>query len=156
MAKGKKTKQQDASKKNLQKKKAKIIEDQTFGLKNKNKSKVVQRKITGIEKSVVNGGDKRSKAMEEQRSRLKQENKVRKKAMEDERNALFGEALLAIKGKKGGQMSNAGKQEAKGRDADEDSKKPAQSRAMKMWVLHCIYAAERAYIHLYSSILLTL
>lgn len=132
MAKGKKTKQPDVSKKNVQKKKAQSIEDQTFGLKNKKNSKVVQRKVTAIEKSVVNGGDRRQNSIDAQRARQKQDNKLRKKAVEDERNALFGEALMAIKGKKAGQMSNAGKLEAKGRDADEDTKKSGTSRAMKM------------------------
>jgi hypothetical protein len=154
MAKGKKTKQPEVSKKNLQKKKAQQIEDQTFGLKNKNKSRVVQKKVQGIEKAVTNG-DKRQKAMDEQRARNKQDSKMRKKAMDDERNALFGEALMAIKGKKSGQVSNSGKQEAKGRDADEDDKKPGQSRAMKMYVMLC-YAYMLCYLLLLCNYVLLL
>jgi hypothetical protein len=121
----------EPSKKALQKKKAATIEDQTFGLKNKNKSKVVQRYVQAVEKSVINGGDRRQRQLEEQRARAKEEQKLRKKAVEEERNALFGEALLAIK-TKNTTSQKEGKLEAKGRDADEDSKKPAQSRAMKM------------------------
>ena len=41
----------NASKKALQKKKQSIIEDKTFGLKNKNKSKKVQAKIASVEVS---------------------------------------------------------------------------------------------------------
>lgn len=42
------------SKKAQQQKKEKLIEDATFGLKNKNKSKKVQQFITRVEKSVKN------------------------------------------------------------------------------------------------------
>lgn len=45
----------DISKKTIQKEQARIIEDKTFGLKNKNKSKVVQSYIKGVE-NVVKGG----------------------------------------------------------------------------------------------------
>jgi len=34
--------------KTINKEKAKIVDDKTFGLKNKNKSKVVQKFITGV------------------------------------------------------------------------------------------------------------
>jgi len=40
------------SKKAVKKKQEKVIEDSTFGLKNKNKSKKVQQFITRVEKSV--------------------------------------------------------------------------------------------------------
>jgi len=57
--------------------------------------------------------------------------KAMKKAAEDERNSLFGEALLAVKTKtsfktKGGLI------ESKGRDADQPKAKGGQSKAMKM------------------------
>lgn len=132
MAKKKKVSGQEQSKKALQKKKNKVVEDATFGLKNKNKSKKVQQHIASVEKSVYNGGDKKVRQQEEQRARQKAENKLRKKAVEAERNALFGEALLAIKGKGKGTSHKDGKTEAKGRDAGDDAKKPGQSRAMKM------------------------
>jgi hypothetical protein len=118
------------SKKTLQKKKDKLVEDKTFGLKNKNKSKVVQQMVKSIEKSVYNSGDPQQRKMEEQRKQKKTEHKLRKKALEDERNALFGEALLAVQ-KKGSTNQKDGKIEAKGRDADDDTK-VAPSRAMKM------------------------
>jgi hypothetical protein len=121
----------EVSKKTLQKQKQMKIEDQTFGLKNKKKSKVVQRFVQSVEKSVNNGGDRKQRQLEEQRAKAKAEQKLRKKAMEEERNALFGEALLAIKSKNTTSQKE-GKIEAKGRDAEEDGKKPAQSRAMKM------------------------
>ena len=52
---------ENSSKKAQKKKQDKAIEDRTFGLKNKNKSKKVQEFITGVEKTVKNsnkGGDK--------------------------------------------------------------------------------------------------
>ena len=119
------------SKKAAQKKKEKVIEDKTFGLKNKNKSKVVQAKIKSIERNVLNSGDPKIRRQEEQRKKAKADAKARKKAMEDERNALFGEALLAVQ-KKGKINKKNGKVEAKGRDADDDTKKSGTSRAMKM------------------------
>jgi hypothetical protein len=121
----------EPSKKAIQKEKAKRIEDLTFGLKNKKNSAVVQRHVQAVEKSVLHGGDRRQRQLEEQRARAKAEQKLRKKALDEERNALFGEALLAIKSKSTTSQKE-GKLEAKGRDADEDAKKPAQSRAMKM------------------------
>jgi hypothetical protein len=45
-------KKQEVSKKTVDKKKAKIVEDKTFGLKNKNKSKTVQKFIKGVQTTV--------------------------------------------------------------------------------------------------------
>lgn len=129
MAKKKAAKQQE-SKKSTQKKKQQLVEDKTFGLKNKNKSKKVQNQIRSIEKNVMNSGDPKMRKLEEQRKQAKAEAKARKKAMQDEQNALFGEALMAIQ-KKGTTSTKFGKVEAKGRDADDDDKK-STSRAMKM------------------------
>lgn len=44
------------SKKSEEKKKAKVVEDRTFGLKNKNKSKKVQQFIKTVEKTVTQSG----------------------------------------------------------------------------------------------------
>jgi len=127
----KKPKEQE-SKKAAQKKKQQKIQDLTFGLKNKKNSKVVQRKINAAEKSVNNAGDPRVKRLEDQRKKAKADAKARKKSMEEERNALFGEALMAVKKKGKSTSQKGGKIEAKGRDADDEMKKPGQSRAMKM------------------------
>lgn len=125
-----KKKNQESSKKAEQKKKNKVIEDRTFGLKNKNKSKKVQQHIESVTRNVLNSGDRRQRQLEEQRKKQRAEMKARKKAAEDEQNALFGAALLAIN-KKVSTSQKAGKTEAKGRDADDDGKK-GTSRAMKM------------------------
>ena len=121
-----------ASKKALQKKKDKLIEDKTFGLKNKKKSKKVQNQIASITKNINDGGSNpKQRKLEEQRKAAKAEAKARKKAMEEERNALFGEALLAVSKKTSVKTKAAN--DAKGRDHDSgESKKPGQSRAMKM------------------------
>lgn len=120
------------SKKAQQKKKQQILEDKTFGLKNKKKSKVVQAQIRSIEKSVLNSGDPRQRKLEEQRKRAKAEAKARKKAAEEERNALFGEALMAVQKKHKHANQKEGVVEARGRDANDDEKKGSTSRAMKM------------------------
>ena len=130
MAGGGKKSQEQASKKALQKKKEKLLEDKTFGLKNKNKSSKVQAYVKSTEKSIMNTGmDARTRALEQQK---KETRKLLKKAKEDEQAALFGEALLAVskKGPKFGK--NDGKVEAKGRDHGDDEKKGGTSRAMKM------------------------
>lgn len=128
-----KTKKKDAaaSKKAEQKKKQKVIEDKTFGLKNKNKSKKVQQHIESVTKTVMNSGDRRQRAMEEQRKQQKAAMKAKKKAEKEEQDALFGDALLNIKKKTTTNMKD-GKNEAKGRDADEENTKKGTSRAMKM------------------------
>ena len=125
--------QEQASKKTQQKKKQQIVEDKTFGLKNKNKSKKVQQHIRSVEKNVMNSGDPKLRRLEEQRKKAKAEAKLRKKAAQDEQDALFNEALMAVS-KKTSTSQKDGKVEAKGRDAadDEDNNRKATSRAMKM------------------------
>ena len=87
----KKKKDQATSKKAEQKKKAQQIEDRTFGLKNKNKSKKVQSYVRSVTNSVNNTGDRKLRAEEERRKKQKAEQKLRKKQMKDEANALFNE-----------------------------------------------------------------
>ena len=127
----KKKAQDAASKKALQKKKQQIVEDKTFGLKNKNKSKKVQQQIKSIEKNVMNSGDPRQKKLEEQRAKAKAERKARAKAAKAEQEALFGEALMAVSKKKTTSQKD-GKIEAQGRDGNDDGGKKTTSRAMKM------------------------
>lgn len=114
-----------------QKKKQKVIEDKTFGLKNKNKSKKVRDYVQQVTNHVMKSGDPKERQKKELMARKKAEAKARKKAMEDERNALFGEALLAVS-KKTTTKTKGGIQQSKGRDADEPKAKAGQSRAMKM------------------------
>lgn len=120
----------EASKKNLQKKKERIIDDKTFGLKNKNKSKKVQALIHSVQKTVHNSGDRKQRQLDEKRKMAKANAKAKKKAMEDERNALFGEALLAVKKKTSTKMKSD--DVAKGRDHEDGKEKSGTSRAMKM------------------------
>jgi hypothetical protein len=125
-------KKEAASKKNVQKKKASLIEDKTFGLKNKKNSKKMQDFVKGVERNVMNSGDPKTRKMEEQRKKAKEDNKARKKAAVDEQNALFGEALMAVTKKGAGTNQKDGKVEAKGRDHEDDAAKKSTSRAMKM------------------------
>lgn len=124
-------KKEKPSKKAEQKKKTQAIEDRTFGLKNKNKSKKVQSYVQSVTTSVMNSGDRKQRQLEEQRKQQRIEQKARKKAMEEEQNALFNEALGALN-KKSTNLKE-GKTEAKGRDADDEgAAKKGTSRAMKM------------------------
>mmetsp|Transcript_28158 Transcript_28158/g.81405 ORF Transcript_28158/g.81405 Transcript_28158/m.81405 type:complete len:298 (+) Transcript_28158:142-1035(+) len=127
-----KTKKKAAAegKKAAQKKKDKMVQDKTFGLKNKNKSKKVQQQIEGVKKSVYNSGDPKQRKAEEDRKKAKVAAKARKKALKDEQDALFGEALLAVQ--KSGTTKLKSSVQAKGRDHDADDKKKGTSRAMKM------------------------
>lgn len=133
-SKQKKKAQDKESKKALQKKKERMMDDKTFGLKNKNKSAKVQAYVQSAEKSIMNAGtDARSRQQEEQKKQQKLARKALKKAKDAEQAALFGEALMAVS-KKGPKFAkNEGKVEAKGRDHDDDDKnKGGTSRAMKM------------------------
>lgn len=132
-SKQKKKAQEKESKKAAQKKKEKMLEDKTFGLKNKNKSSKVQAYVQSQEKSIMNAGtDARSRQLDAQKKQEKLARKALKKAKEAEQAALFGEALMAVS-KKGPKFAkNEGKVEAKGRDHDSDEKKGGTSRAMKM------------------------
>lgn len=119
------------SKKNEGKKKNKLIEDKTFGLKNKKNSAKVQEYVQSVTRNIANSGDPKERKKQELAKMKKASQKAMKKAVLDERNALFGEALLAVKTKtsiktKGGLI------ESKGRDADEPKAKGGQSKAMKM------------------------
>lgn len=62
---------QEVSKKTKQKEQAKIIEDKTFGLKNKNKSKTVQSYIKGVEQTVKGGKGHKDVAQEFEDKALK-------------------------------------------------------------------------------------
>lgn len=119
------------SKKADKQKKEKQLEDKTFGLKNKNKSKKVQAHVQSVSKSVLNSGDPRQRRLDEQRKAQKSAAKARKAAQKVEQNNLLAAGLLAVnKNKTAASKSNV---EAKGRDAAEDeSKSKGTSRAMKM------------------------
>ncbi|GMI48345.1 hypothetical protein TrCOL_g8839 [Triparma columacea] len=127
-----KKKKDDGGKKADQKKKKQMMEDKTFGLKNKNKSKKVQQFVQSTEKSIMNGGNQEYRKQQEVNKMKKAANKAAKKAAESERDALFGEALLAVSKKTTTKMK--GGNEAVGRDGGDDEKKvkPGQSRAMKL------------------------
>jgi len=127
-----KKKSEQQSKKNVQKKKEKALDDMTFGLKNKNKSSKVQAFVKGKEKSIMNTGtDARTRQLDEKKKQDKLARKALLKAKKVEQEALFGEALKAVS-KKGNKFAKTGKVEAKGRDHDSDEKKGGTSRAMKM------------------------
>ena len=55
----KKTKDTGPSAKTLKKEKEKLVEDKTFGLKNKNKSKAVQNYVKGVTNQVMQGGQQK-------------------------------------------------------------------------------------------------
>merc|ERR1712029_839928 len=75
------------SKKTEQKKKDKVIEDKTFGLKNKKGNKN-QKFIAQVEKQVKSGGDPRARKIEEERA-LEKKRKEEAKLEEEEKKKLF-------------------------------------------------------------------
>eukprot|EP01033_Poteriospumella_lacustris_P014816 gene14817-10595_t len=78
------------SKKAKKEKEKKAIEESTFGLKNKNKSKKVQQFISRVEKSVKHSGD----GLERERAKeLKKEAKLAKALQEEQMRLLFQEAI---------------------------------------------------------------
>lgn len=75
---------------NLEKQKKKIIEDRTFGLKNKNKSKKVQRQVQALKNQIKDAGlSKQDRMILQERERRKQERQAAKER-EKELQALFG------------------------------------------------------------------
>jgi hypothetical protein len=107
-----------SSKKADKKKKEQRLNDLTFGLKNKNKSAKVQAAVQSIHKSVMNSGDQKARAEQDKMKRLKEGKKAAAAAAAAERDALFGEALLAVK-KKNDAKEKGG---AIGRDGGDDGK----------------------------------
>lgn len=85
-----------ATKKQQKKKEEKLIEDRTFGLKNKNKSKKVQEFINTVEKTVKHSSNKAFTANKE----AKTAQKVAKQLQEEELRVLFNEGLSSEFGKK--------------------------------------------------------
>jgi len=83
------------SKKNVEKKKDKVIEDKTFGLKNKKGTKN-QKYIAQVEKQVKSGGDPKARAIEEERRREKQAKEDAKKKLEEEKR-LLGQPIVTQK-----------------------------------------------------------
>merc|ERR1712111_267727 len=82
-----KKKPEGPSKKTEMKKKEKVIEDKTFGLKNKKGSKQ-QKFISQVEKQVKSGGDPRARKIEEERAAEKKR-KEAAKLEEEEKKKLF-------------------------------------------------------------------
>ncbi|KAF1316804.1 zinc finger protein, partial [Globisporangium splendens] len=78
------------SKKSVEKKKEKMVEDKTFGLKNKNKSKNVQKYIQEVTKQ-VKGGNTRADRLKDQQIALK------KKPVEDPMKAIFAASITQPK-----------------------------------------------------------
>ncbi|RUS88472.1 hypothetical protein EGW08_003730 [Elysia chlorotica] len=83
----------EPSKKTEQKKKEKIIEDKTFGLKNKKGTKQ-QKFIKNVTQQVTHGNVKASRLQEQDKTAKKDE----KKKLQDEINALFKPVQVVSKG----------------------------------------------------------
>ena len=85
------------SKKAVKEKKERVIDDATFGLKNKNKSKKVQQFIDRVEKTVKNGGGGADAVKAKE---AKKELKLAKQLQEEELRVLFNEGITGQFGKK--------------------------------------------------------
>jgi hypothetical protein len=81
-------KQGGPSKKSIEKEKKKTIEDKTFGLKNKNKSKTVQKQVQQVKNAVNQVHDKQAKKLLEEKEK-KRLQKLMEKQREAELKALF-------------------------------------------------------------------
>mmetsp|Transcript_42918 Transcript_42918/g.86086 ORF Transcript_42918/g.86086 Transcript_42918/m.86086 type:complete len:320 (-) Transcript_42918:44-1003(-) len=107
-----------ASKKEVQKKQKAVIDDKTFGLKNKNKSKVVQNFVKEVTANAKRAGLSKDEAIKQEKARAERSaQKEEKKARENELNFLFAPAMT----KK--QKEQA---EAKKKAAEEAAKKAAE------------------------------
>ncbi|KAJ1919119.1 Translation machinery-associated protein 46 [Mycoemilia scoparia] len=82
-------KKKGQSSKTEQKAKKKVVEDKTFGLKNKNKSAKVNRYVQQVEAQVMNGGKSKAKKAEEDKKQAVLSKKEAKKKMDEELADLF-------------------------------------------------------------------
>ena len=126
-------KKEERSNKSVAKKKASQIEDKTFGLKNKNKSSKVASFVQSTIKSIECSGDPKERALKEAMKRARVTKRETQKAADEERDALFGAALLAVAKKTSINLKSASG-DAVGRDGNDDAKKDkaGAGRAMKM------------------------
>jgi hypothetical protein len=83
------------SKKAVREKSAQIVSDNTFGLKNKNKSSKVQKFVKQVETAVKHSD---GTAQRQGESLLKKANKLKRAAEEEELNQLLGEGLSNFTG----------------------------------------------------------
>jgi len=133
-------KKQGGSKKTEAKKKEKLIEDKTFGLKNKKGSKQ-QKFIEQVEKQVKSGGPSWAQNQEKKKAL---ERKKAKEAELAELEKLFGKALPA---KKGGatMMGKKGKvnplEKSKKADLYTDKRDEEEEKTMENWTEDDLRAA---------------
>jgi len=94
-------KKNDTSSKNKEKKKKSLIEDKTFGMKNKNKSSKVQKVIAGIKQNIEIGGlDAAGMRAKNAKLAAKTNKKLVKQQADEEMRLLFNEALASGKSQK--------------------------------------------------------
>ena len=85
--------------------------------------------VASTKQSILNGGD-RKEMMEKQKNKQKSEaKKMMQKAAEEERNALFGEALLAVAKKTSTKLKSS--EAAVGRDGGDAEKKAKPGQVSK-------------------------
>lgn len=109
-----------------EKKVKKVVEDKTFGLKNKNKSKKVQKYIEQINSSARNGGGKQSRAFHEQQAARKKAEKEAKKQAELEMFKLLGDAYKPKNKNKSKRTRKKEEEEQQKKKDDEEQRKKEQ------------------------------
>jgi len=125
-------KKDKVNKKTEMKKKDKVIDDKTFGLKNKKGSKQ-QKYIENVNKQVMSGGKVNNWALEQEKKKA-QENKKRKEAELAEMELLFGKAIPAKK--KGGNFGDFAKVDPKAKSKKADiykDKREEEKEDMSNW-----------------------
>lgn len=99
-----------ASRKTVEKEKKKIIEDKTFGLKNKNRSAKVQKFVQNVVQNVKCSSVAEKKRMAELQA--KKDEKLEKRALEEQMNQLFNVV-------KGGRPAEEGDDSSAGEEGEE-------------------------------------
>ncbi|KAJ2550301.1 Translation machinery-associated protein 46 [Coemansia sp. RSA 1933] len=80
---------QQQGKKTVEKKKKQVIEDKTFGLKNKNKSTKVAKYVKQVEQQVQSSGDPRKRKAEEEKRQMQLSKKELEQQKKEELALLF-------------------------------------------------------------------
>lgn len=119
------------SKKGEAKRQNKVIEDKTFGLKNKNKSKKVQQYVNQVTKQVRHGARQRGEKTPEERAAEKKAKKAMEAQQEKELRMLFNEALGGgfVGAPKVGRRKKGAKERAEMKKRAEEAKKREEEAA---------------------------
>ena len=126
------------SKKEVQKIQKRVVDDKTFGLKNKNKSKVVQSFVETVTLNAKRAGLTKDEAVRLEKMKAEREQtKAEKKAREAEMMMLFQPALTKKQKEEKAAKEAAAKAAADKAKADAEGPEIIDARTSSLWLCMC-------------------